>query len=307
MRLLVIFVAAAAVLSAACSPAAAGFSRGGSFTAPGYGARAWGMGGAAVAWGSDEGATYWNPALLSLLDEGRLGFSYVNLVADATARHSYLAYARALKRGTADDPDLVFNEHAFGALYGNLLLELSDGRKYTENSLLIGYSYSPEHFVSIGASVNVLLSSGDIGDFDAKGTAVNLGARALLLEHLTLGVVCRNMFSRVMFDTGEDYALQRTLTLGLACSIPPNATIEGDVVGAYGGIARVVLGGEATFFSDVLSLRGGMSGVTTGDNRILPHMGIGVHLSRIRLDYNANFDTAEAFGNTHRFSLSIGL
>jgi hypothetical protein len=49
------------------------------------------------------------------------------------------------------------------------------------------------------------------------------------------------------------------------------------------------------------------SGVASGENRALPHMGIGVHLRRIRLDYNANFDAAEAFGNTHLFSLSIGL
>lgn len=265
------------------------------------------MGGAAVAWGSDEGATFWNPALLSLLDGGRLGLSYVNLVEDATARQSYLAYARQLKRAPVDNGEPAFNEHAFGVLYGNLLLELSDGQKYTENSLLIGYSYSPEHFVSIGASVNVLFSSGDIGEFDAKGTSVNLGLRALLVEHLTLGVMCRNMFSRVLFETGEDYSLQRAFILGLAYNMFPNAVLEADVVGAYGGIARVVLGGEATFFSDVLALRGGISGITSGENRTLPHMGIGVHLSRIRLDYNANFDTEEAFGNTHLFSLSIGL
>jgi len=307
MRLPIVCIMAAAVLCAVSSPVVAGFSRGGSFTAPGYGARAWGMGGAAVASGSDEGATYWNPALLSLLDGRRLGFSYVDLVPDATARHSYLAYASVVERGTADEPGLAFNEHAFGLLYGNLLLELSDGRKYTENSLLIGYSYSPEYFVSIGASMGVLLSSGDIGGFDAKGTTFNLGLRTALRERLTLGAVCRNVFSRVMFDTGEDYALERSFTLGLAYSIFPNVTLEGDVVSAYGGVARVVLGGEATLFSDLLALRGGMSGVTAGENRALPHMGIGIHFRRIRLDYNANFDTVEAFDDTHRFSLSIGL
>jgi hypothetical protein len=265
------------------------------------------MGGAAVAVGSDEGATYWNPALLSLLDARRLGFSYVELVPGATARHSYLAYARPLKRGAADEPDLAFNEHAFGLLYGNLLLELSDGQKHSENSLVIGYSYSPEHFVSVGASMGLLLSSGDVGGFDAKGTTVNVGLRVVLLEHLTLGAVGRNVFSQVMFDSGEDYALDRSFALGLAYRLFPNTTLEGDVVAAFGGIARVVLGGEATMFSDLLALRGGLALVTAGENRVLPHMGIGIHFRRIYLDYNANFDTEEAFDDTHRFSLAIGL
>jgi hypothetical protein len=36
-------------------------------------------------------------------------------------------------------------------------------------------------------------------------------------------------------------------------------------------------------------------------------MGIGIHFDRIYIDYNANFDSEEAFENTHRFSLGIGL
>jgi hypothetical protein len=265
------------------------------------------MGGAAVALGADEGATFWNPALLSLLGRGRLGLSYVELVPGTDARHSYLAYARPLKRGIADEPGMAFNEHALGLVYGNLLLDISDGRKYTENSLLIGYSYSPEYFVSFGASAGVLLASSDVGEFDARGTTFTAGIRVVLLEKLALGVVLRNAFSYVMFDSGEDYALDRSLTIGLGVPLLKNATIEGDVVGAFGGIARVVLGGEAMFFSDLLALRGGISAVTVGENRVMPHMGIGVGFRSFRLDYNANFDSEEAFGTTHRFSLGAGI
>jgi hypothetical protein len=299
--------AGAWVLAAAFSPAFAGYSRGGGFTAPGYGARAWGMGGAAVAWGADEGATHWNPALLSLVEQGRIGFSYVNLVPGTEARHSYVAYARSIKPGAVDAPGLEFSEHAAGVLYGNLALELSDGREYTENALTLAYAYAPEHFVSIGASLGLLLSSSDIGEFDAKGTTLTVGLRVVMLEHMTLAFVGRNLFSRVMFDTGEDYELDRSFTLAAAFEFLDGAVLEGDVVSAFGGVSRVVLGCEGRFFSDVLAIRGGVASVTAGEARTLPHAGLGLRLGRVHLDYNANIDTEEAFDDTHRFSLAVKL
>lgn len=297
----------AALLAGHCPDALAGYSRGGSFSAPGYGARAWGMGGAAVAIGSDEAATCWNPALLSLVDRGWLGLSYVEPVPGAGVRQSYVAYARPLKRGAADEPELAFNEHALGILYGNLSFDIPDGRGYAENSLLIGYAYSPEYFVSVGASVGVLVASGDIGDVEARGTTFSAGLRVALLERLTLGAVVGNAFSYLMFDSGEDYPLARSFTLGLGVRLLENATVEGDVVGAFGGISRVVLGGEATLFSDLLALRGGASAITAGESRVVPHVGLGIAFRRFRLDYNANLDSEEAFGDTHRFSLAVGL
>jgi hypothetical protein len=307
MRFFVTLFACAIALAGVFSPAAAGYSRGGGFNPPGYGARAWGMGGAVVASGADEGAVYWNPALLSLVKKGRIGLSYVNLVPGTEARHSYLAYARAVESGVLDGPGLEYAEHAVGLLYGNLMLELSDGRKYTENSLCLAYAYSPEYFVSLGASMSVLLSSGDVGEFDAKGTTLTVGVRVVLLENLTLGVVGRHLFSRVMFDSGEDYNFDRAFTLGAAFEPLDHATIEADFVVAWGGIARVVLGGEGRLFSDVLALRGGVSSVTAGESRTIPHAGIGIRVRRVDLDYNANFDASDAFGDTHRFSLAVGL
>lgn len=307
MRLTWILATAFALALGIFSPALAGYSRGGSFTDPGYGARAWGMGGAAVAIGADEAAVYWNPALLSLLDGGRLGLSYVEPVPGADLRQSHLAYARPLERGAADEPGLGFNRHAVGLLYSNLRLEVPDGRAYSENTLLVGYSYAHDYLLSVGVSMGVLFAAGDIGNFDAKGTTVNAGIRTALFERVHLGFTVRNAFSHLMLDSGEDYSLERTLTLGVGARVFENATLEGDVVSAFGGIARVVLGGEATFFSDILALRGGVSAVTAGESRVLPHMGIGIGVRRFRLDYNANFDAEEAFGDTHRFSLVVGI
>ena len=98
-----------------------------------------------------------------------------------------------------------------------------------------------------------------------------------------------------------------TYVLGLGYQLFESVSLEGDVVTGYGSIARMVLGGEAKLFSDLLILRGGLSAITTGENRTVPHMGIGIHFKRIYIDYNANFDSEEAFENTHRFSLGIVL
>jgi hypothetical protein len=265
------------------------------------------MGGAAIAFGSDESATYWNPALLSFIGSRRIGLSYIDLVPGAGARHSFLAFASPLKQGPVDAPGLGFSEHAMGALYGNLMLELSDGRKYTENSLLLGYSYSPEYFVSLGVGVNLLHASSDVDGFGAKGTAFTAGLKVSLKERLTVGIVARNAFSRILYDSGEDYSLERSFALGAAYRATERVVIEGDLVGAFGGLARAALGCEGSFFSNVLALRAGISALTAGENRALPHMGIGVQVRRVQLDYNANFDSGEAFGSTHRFSLAVGL
>lgn len=298
------------ILTAACClgtavPAFAGYSSGGGFTAPGYGARAWGMGGAAVAFGSDEAATYWNPALLSLIGSHRIGLAYVDLVPGAEARNSFLAYAGPLKQGDADTPGLGFASHAMGALYGNLVLELSDGQKYMENSLLLAYSYSPEYFVSFGVGMDVFFSSSDVGGFDAKGTSFTAGLRLALTPRISVGLVARNVFSRILFDSGGDDELDRSFTLGAAYTVMDDVVIEGDLVGAFGGLARAVAGCEGRFFSDVLAVRAGISAVTAGENRALPHAGMGVLVRKVQLDYNANFDSGEAFGTTHRFSLAV--
>jgi hypothetical protein len=283
------------------------FSTGGSFAAPGYGARAWGMGGATVAFGSDEGAIFWNPALLSQLDNNRLGLSYVDLIPGTDAQQSYLAYAHILKRGVPDEPSLQFARHSVGALYGNLRLELSDGQKYNENMLRLAYAYSPEYFITFAASFNVLLTSSDVESFGGSGSSFDIGFRMVMTKHMTLGLVLRNAASQLEFDDGTNYSLPRSLTLGIAYRLLQHTTVEGDAVAKFGSISKFVVGAESWLFSGVLALRGGVSAMTAGENRNIPHLGIGVRLQRLSVDYNADFDNEESFEDRHRFSLGIAL
>lgn len=287
--------------------AQAGYSQGGAFAAPGYGARAWAMGGAAVALGSDEGAVYWNPALLSLIERNRVGLSYVNVVPGESSQQSYLSYAHILKRGPQDDPDLPFAGHVLGAMYSNLRLELSDGQSYTENTLRLAYAYSPQYFLSIGASVAGLFSSSDIESFGASGVAIDVGARLVLLKDVTLGVAFRSILGEVEFDNGVSYSLPRSATFGIGYERFRNLEFEADVVYSFGGVSRLVLGGEYSIFSRILSLRGALAAITAGEGRAVPYLGIGTRIGRLYLDYNANFDSDDAFDRIHRLSLAIGL
>lgn len=285
--------------------ARAGYSDGGGFTAPGYGTRPWGMGGV-VAIGGDESAIYWNPALLVELDRNRIGFSYVNIVPGAEAYQSQIAYAHILKRGPENEPGLAFNVHTVGALYENLRIELSDGQAYRENLLRLAYAYSPLYFVTVGASFNVMTSSSDVTGFGSDGTAIDIGGRVALFRGVMLGIVVRNALSEVKFDDSTTQSIGRSLTIGAAYRGIRNLAIEGNVESKFGSISRYVLGGEYRAYSDVLAVRAGLSSQSAGESRTVPHLGMGVQYERLRIDYNANFDSDDAFDTTHRFSLGLG-
>jgi len=288
-------------------PARAGYSQGGSFTAPGYGARAWGMGGAAIATTGGEEAVFWNPAMLYNLDENRIGVSYVNLVPGAKAYHSHLAYARVLKRTGEDDIGSSIAQHAVGFLYGNLHMEMTDGSAYSENTFRFAYSFTPEYFISFGAAFNVLVSSSDRENFGSTGTTVDAGIRLGISRSLTFAFIARNAASRLNYEDGMDLSLTRSFTCGLASSAVPYLDVEADVVFAYGGVSRYILGAEGWFFSNILAVRGGLSSLQAGESRVIPHLGLGFKFHRFQINYNANLDSNKAFEDTHRFSLSAAL
>ncbi|MDH3217630.1 MAG: hypothetical protein OEN01_15380 [Candidatus Krumholzibacteria bacterium] len=306
-RVTTALVCSMALVALGNSPVAAGYSVGGSFAAPGYGARAWGKGGAAIAWGSDEGAVYWNPALLSLLRQNRLGLSYVNVVPDADARQSYVAYAHILKRGLVDEPGLEFAEHAVGVLYSNLYIKLSDSQTYSENTIRVAYAYSPLYFLTFGASFSVLLTSSDVDGFGASGTAFDAGVRLELLQDVTVGMVFRSLLSQLEFDDGVNLSLPRSYILGLAYQVTTGLVVEGDMEIKFGDFSRLVLGGEYAVYKDLLSVRGAVSARTAGESRAVGHLGIGVQVRGIHIDYGADLDADDAFADIHRFSLGLGL
>lgn len=307
IRLLSIAVLSLVIGAGCYLNAWAGYSEGGAFKSPAYGARAWGMGGAGVATVSDEGAVYWNPAMLSLLPSNLAGASYINLVAGATARQSQLAYAHVLATSESDEARGTVARHAIGALYTNLMIDIQGGSGYDENTFRVAYAYTPDYFISFGVAGDVFFSTSDVPGFDAIGTSVDGALRLLLFEDLTLGLVVRNAFSRYSYDDGTDYRREREFVIGASTTAISQATIEGDLVFAHGDLSRVILGGETDYLLNRLALRAGFAVISAGESRNLPYLGFGVRVDRFRLHYNANLDDETAFEDTHRFSLSFAI
>ena len=152
----------------------------------------------------------------------------------------------------------------------------------------------------------MLFSSSDVNSFGSRGSTVDFGVRLALLPGTTVAVSARNAMSEVSYEDDITLSLPRVVTLALAYQDKRGISVEGDLIVAHQKLNRVVVGGEGVFFQRLLQLRGGVAAFNTGAVRIVPYAGMGIELFNIRVDYNANFDSEDAFGKTHRFGLGIG-
>lgn len=301
---LVVFAAA---VCAGGDAARAGYSRGGAFKSPGYGARAWGMGGAAVATLDDEGAVYWNPGMMAVVPSNTVGASYIDLVVGATAHQSQLAYVHILKANEPDETGGAMGRHVVGALYTNLRLGIQSGESYDENTFRLAYAYTPDYFISFALAAEAFASRSDVPGFKARGTSVDGAVRLMLTKNVTVGLVVRNAFSRYSYYDGSDFRREREFVLGISARATRYARIEGDVLWAHGDPSRWVVGAESKYLFDVLALRAGFAVITAGESRSLPYFGFGARFRRLSLHYNASFDKETAFADTHRFTVSVSL
>ena len=293
---------------ATAAAAHADYSVGGAFRHPGYGARAWGMGGAAIATVDDESAVYWNPAMLALVRGNTIGASYVNLVQGTTSRQSQLAYVHVIARNRGEG-GRESARHVAGLLYTNINLGIAESNSYNENLLRLVYAFTPEHFISFGFSFEAFFSTSDVDNFGGKGTTVDGSVRLQLTEYTTVGLVVRDAFSRYSFEDGADFQKERNWALGIGFAGLPFVALEGDAVYDHGGVSRLVAGAETEYILGHLALRAGASSLRSGTSRTVLHAGLSVRAleERLNLHYNYNLDEASAFEDTHRFTLSFVL
>lgn len=294
-------------IAVALWPAAASAesSRGGSFRLPDYGARGWGMGGAAIATVNDESAVEWNPAQLALLQSHVVGASYVNLVPGTTARQSQIAYARVIER-RADDTTIA--RHAAGVQYTNLHLQVAGGESYDENHVRLAYAYTPDPFLTFAAGATVFFSSSDIPNFGAIGSSIDFALRVNLTRSVNIGLVGHDLFSRYNYDDGSEFSKTRSVILGVATTAIPYARAEFDIAYEHGSYSRTMIGAESDYIMGHLTLRAGFASLSAGETRSIPYFGLGIRGGKagLVLHYAASFDDGdEAFGNTHRFSLGL--
>jgi len=308
MRTLTAYAIATAIIALAWENAAGQASVGGAFRQPGYGARVGAMGGAGAALVGDESAVYWNPAMMALMSNTTVGMSYVNLVPGTTARQSQFAYAIVLEEND-QDIDRATARHVIGVLYTNVRLDINEDNNYTENLLRVAYAFTPEHFITFAGSIEGFFSRSSVDNFGAVGTTVDAAVRLNLTRYMTLGVVARDAFSRYSYSDGVDYNKDRGFTAALGYTRLRLVDLEADVWWDYGAASRFVLGAETEYIGGFLALRAGVASLRAGVGRTVLSAGLGVraYRERIHLHYNVNLDEETAFGDTHRFTLSVTL
>lgn len=295
-----------AVLTGALAPpsARAGSSEGGAFRLPRYGARAWGMSGAAIAIVDDESAIDWNPAGLAGTPRSA-GVSYYNLVPGVTLGQSQAAFVMPF-----GSPRVAgVSTHVAGAMFTNLSADLAGGESYRENHLRLAYAFTPEPLVTIGVGARLFMSRSGVPGFDALGSSIDIAGRLSLASNWTVAVVARDAFSRYSYDDGRDYQLEREYVVGLASRSIRGVAVEADAVRSYGSWSRAMLGAESDYLFSHLALRAGVALLRAGDTRAIPSFGASARGfdGRVALHYAANFDEDEAFGTTHRVSLGVRL
>lgn len=290
-----------------CGYAAAESSVGGAFRHTGYGARVWAMGGAGAAIVDDESAIYWNPAMMAMMTDA-VGLSYFNLVKGTTARQSQFAYGRVIQRNESDG-ERSTARHVVGLLYTNVYLGINEGNNYSENLLRLAYAFSPDHFITVAASLEGFYSRSSVDNFNAFGSTVDMAIRVNLTRHTTLGIVARDAFSRYSYEDGTDFTKDRGFTTAIGYTRLRWIRIEGDIWWDYGAVSRAIIGAETSYLLDHLALRAGVASLRSEESRAVLYFGLGVRVyrNRINIHYNANLDDEAAFEDTHRFTLSVML
>ena len=168
----------------------------GEFMRMGAGARAMGMGNAYTAVEGDIYSTYFNPAGLAAMAEGRLALSMRYLSMDRKFMH--LAYGKRI----GPDADFAISWIQAGTddiigrdLNGNPTGSLEDKR----NSVAITFAKDASPWLSIG--VNTKLSLWKLDDEDAKAYGFDVGAVARPMKGLSLAFVMRDINSRYKWKT----------------------------------------------------------------------------------------------------------
>ncbi|MFQ5600435.1 MAG: hypothetical protein ACE5G2_07770 [Candidatus Krumholzibacteriia bacterium] len=282
-------------------------SRGGSFLALGHGARAHAMGGSGVALLRDDSAVYWNPANLAWLEHGT-GFTlmHADILPGIDDGYETLSFARAMGERLGEMEQVVRpTRWGYGLFISHMGFDFDSGRSWTENTFLIGAAYALNNFATLGVGFKVLRLDNDFESADAKGAGVDLGLSVLVLDRLTASVVGRDTWTRVRWDTSTWETLEPSITFGFEYRPLRGWTAEADFVLREDTLQRTVGGVEWQAYRDILWLRGGLTVLSTDEQRTFPSAGAGVRFSRFVLDYAASFDDEDALEVGQRVSLQI--
>ena len=196
----------------------------------GVGARALGMGGAAVAIPGDVSSGYWNPGALSDVEGTEVGLMHSERFG-GVVRYDYLGFAKPLSEGSVLGVTLIRQgidsipvtrllDPSRPPVYidaDTLVLNYEDLRIDSDAEYQLSFSYgaSWSRKLSVGGSAKLIYK--DVIGFTAYGAGLDAGLRAELPWGISAGAVLRDLtLSPIVWSTGEHEAILPSARLGLA-------------------------------------------------------------------------------------------
>ncbi len=295
----VIFLLATLVLAlGAGSARAAGSSvTAGAFSSLPVSVRGAGMGGAYVALAERGGAPYHNPARMGFAEERNAGMSYADLSGLGLVRNVYLDYSQ---------PDQGYGASGLYWNWRGAEVEgpLGEGELgYAENTIAYALGKRLGEYVAVGFAVKGYFISTDIDNAGGKGGGLDLALFARPDPFSTVGLVVRNAFSRVAWDTGTDQTLPLEVELGGSYEFLDGLRGVLELRFEKDSYSSLILGGEYALLPETVDLR---AGVQRRFDRTSPAFGLGFRHDSFRVDYAADIDAGHAgLGTTHRLGLSL--
>ncbi|MEW5767152.1 MAG: hypothetical protein AB1797_05925 [bacterium] len=275
-------------------PAAANKAPRGAFDFSGLGVRAAGMGQAYVALANDASGAYYNPAGLTQLVSHQISFMHTDLFSLDLISEEFLSIATnsTVKGASAFSRASIDSKH----------------RSWEELEYLLSYAKTVNPSLSMGVNAKYLQedSDFDIEGGKARGYGADIGLIYKPIDSISVGVIIRDIISRLKWDTEREEHLPWQVDLGLAwnsayLTLGTQVSGEQDSLlkkAAMGGEYRLKAGKEIE-----LSFRTGGSSVLEKKRQILLSFGTGVNYKSWQLDYSFQYN--EGLPDTHRVSALI--
>jgi len=269
------------------------------------GARAYALSGALVALDDDAGAAFVNPARLAFVRGRSLVLGYARLVEDIPSDRGEVAYSQPLGDSIAApfQREAVYRTAiALAAEYQRL--ELAQGSPYGEVTGTLGAALAPGNIMAFGLALRGLKTHADVDGLDASGVALDLGFTMALTPNLEVAVVSHNMTGHVHYGDRPKETPGRSVQFALAFARNRWVQAEADFIADYNDAKSAALGVEV-LPDGILTLRGGVKQWIDPESRTVPSAGVGFRRHGFFFDYAARFDSQDALGLQHRFSLGL--
>jgi len=256
-----------------------------------------GMGGTYTAVVNRTGATYHNPAMLGFAETRSAGMSYADLSSLGLVRNVFLEYQQ---------PD-----RGYGAsgLYWNWRGTEVEGPEgigklgYAENAIAYAIGRKIGDYVAIGAAVKGYFITTDIEQAGGKGGGLDLALYAVPDPFTTVGLLVRNAFSRVEWDTGLGDNLPLEIEAGASYLMLDQLLAAAEIRFERGHYSSFGVGAEYELVRETVQARGG---ITHKFDRTYPSFGLGFRHETFRVDYAVEVDAGHTgIGSTHRLGLSL--